>query len=288
VTTNVKFERERSVVVQQEGAVVTIQLLPFAEAFALDPPADVHWDLQAVLNQIRDDHSVRVVVITGRYDGEFLVTPKTSTYERPAALARLADPAAAHKLMSGIVRLHTTMTELEQPIIAKVNGDAVGFGQSIAFSSDLIYAWEDARFSDVHLGQGEVRGGIDSDSLGPPFGTVPGDGAGVTVPLFMSPVRAKEYLMLAQTLSGAELAAMHCINSAVAPDDLDELVDTVAAKLLSRSPYALGWTKRLVNRHVVDQLHRGLDLGIAYELLNFAHAEREITGEPSAPSPSDG
>lgn len=266
---------EGSVVVERAGPVVTLKLVPFAEAFALDPPQDVHWDLQVVLNRLREDPSVRVVVITGLRAGEFLVTPSTASYRRPGGLSRLAAPEAAYKLMTGVIRLHQTMAEMEQPLIAKVNGDAIGFGQSIVFSCDLIYTCASARFNDVHLAQGELALAADGTTVGPPFGTVPGDGAGVTVPLFMTPVKAKEYLMLAKTLSGAELAELNCVNAAVEAEQLDVVVDAVVEQLLSRSPIALGWTKRLVNRAVVDQLNRGLDAGMAYEILNFLHAERE-------------
>jgi enoyl-CoA hydratase len=262
-----------SLITEVRDQVATIKMLSVEEGARSTPPADIHWDLQAVLNELREDHSVRVIVITGAHDGEFLVPRPTSRYtsEWPDSIA---NPNHAWKLMVGIIRLHTTMAEIEKPILAKVNGDAIGFGQSVMFSSDLIVARQDAVVSDVHLSQGTVLSGQDRVPVGSPFGTVPGDGAGATVPLFMPPVKAKEYLMLSTELTAAELAAMNCINYAVPAEDLDAISDDLVKRLLSKSAFALAWTKRVANRHVIDQLNKALDAGVAYEMINLAQIQR--------------
>ena len=58
------------------------------------------------------------------------------------------------------------MAEIEKPIVARVNGDAIGFGQSLMFASDIIVAREDVRIADMHMGMGEV------EPFGPPYGIV--------------------------------------------------------------------------------------------------------------------
>jgi enoyl-CoA hydratase/carnithine racemase len=161
------------------------------------------------------------------------------------------------------------MTEIEKPIIAKVNGDAIGFGQSIVFGSDLIIAREDAYISDVHLGMGEVVRSESGDTVGLPFGVAPGDGAGALIPLFMAPTLAKEYMLLSTTYTAADLANMHIINRAVPLDKLDETVADYTARLLKRSAFALGWTKRILNRRVANQLNTTLDASSAYEQLSL-------------------
>jgi hypothetical protein len=52
------------------------------------------------------------------------------------------------------------------------------------------------------------------------------------------------------------------------------VVDDIVARLLKRSAYALAWTKRIANRHVVEQLNRTLDAGAAYEMVNFLQIEK--------------
>lgn len=259
----------RALTVAVANQTATIHLLPLREALLLDPPADAHLEMPDVLEQLRRDDGVRVIVITGAADGEFLVPPPPEYYTSARAEARLADPYGAWRVGQGVARCCQVMTEIEKPIIARVNGDAIGFGQSLVFLSDFIVAREDAVIADVHLGMGEVTT-HDGSRVGLPFGVVPGDGAGALVPLFMPPTRAKEYLMLSGTTTAAELAAMNIVNRAVPLAQLDAATDDLVRRLLARSAFALAWTKRVLNRHIVGQLNLALDASIAYEQLNLA------------------
>ena len=86
--------------------------------------------------------------------------------------------------------------------------------------------------------------------------------------------------MLRRTFSGRELADMHLINRAVPAGELDATVDDFVRRLLQRPAYALAWTKRVVNRHVVEQLNRTLDAGAAFEMVTFLQAERAGFADP--------
>jgi enoyl-CoA hydratase/carnithine racemase len=200
------------------------------------------------------------------------------SYKSEQSIDRLVTPQGQWTTFMGLIHTHQTMIDLEIPIVARVNGDAIGFGQSLMFACDLIVAREDARITDVHLAMGEIRSADGGASVGPRFGTAPGDGAGALVPLYMSPAVAKEYLMLSRVRTPAELAAAGIINRAVSPDDLDEVTNGMVRELLARPPYALGWTKRLVNQRVRDQLNRTLDASVAYEMCNFLH--NSVGGAP--------
>lgn len=167
-----------------------------------------------------------------------------------------------------MLRTHSAMAEIEKPIIGKINGHAIGFGSSLAFACDLIVAARDAVLVDMHLGMGEVEEG------GPEFGIVPGDGGASLVPLFMSPAIAKEYLMLAKRYTAQELADAKIINYAVDAAELDSVTNDLADRLLRRPSYALAWTKRVINRRIVDTLNMSLDAGAAYEMVNFLQLEK--------------
>jgi len=231
------------------------------------PPPDLHYELFEIINHLRTDSSVRVIVIQGEHDGKFYTPdpdddrPGTDTTEFFKRFSQMSD--RVWKAATGIVQLHEVMAEIDRPIVAKVNGDAIGFGASIVFSSDLIVAREDARICDVHLGMGEVH------PTPFPHGVVPGDGAGALVPMHMSPARAKEFLMLAREERCSDLAAAGVINYAVPLDELDKLTDSLVERLLRRNAHALAWTKRIANRHVAGHLQKTLDAGVAYELLNM-------------------
>ncbi len=263
-----------------QDQVATIRMVPLEKAFAMSPPADIHTELAGAIEALRSDNTVRVIVLTGAEDGIFLVTPPVDYYRTPAAAARLGDPYGMWNVGTGVIRCFQAMTEIEKPIIAKVNGDAIGFGQSLMLGCDLIVAREDARISDVHMGMGEVQD-ASGTAVGLPFGTVPGDGGGAIIPLFMTPTKAKEYMMLSETYTAAELAAMNIVNRAVPAADLDGVTSEFVGRLLKRSAFALAWTKRILNRNVAQQLNASIDASVAYESLNFAHIQRlGLLGDP--------
>jgi len=206
----------------RDGQVATVSMLR----------AHSHEEMADVFTRLRDDHDIRVVILTGS-DGEFHVPAPASNYILPNGKNKLTDPKAAWRVFSAIIRGHQALAEIEKPVIAKVNGPALGFGQSLAFACDLIVARDDAVFMDHHIGA-EIPGRARS------FSNVPGDGGAALIPLFMTPPKAKEYLMLA------------------------------------KGAYTLAWTKRLCNRHVVEQLNRVLDAGVGYEMVGFL--QREANG----------
>lgn len=254
------------------GAVATVTI--HAPKSLTGGTADLHWELGDIFSRLRGDNAVRVIILTGSH-GEFYVPREQEFYTSEKARNYLTRPDGAWQTFTGVLRTHQSMAEIEKPIIAKVNGHAIGFGSSLVFACDLIIAVRDAVLVDMHLGMGEVPEG------GPAFGIVPGDGGASLVPLFMSPAVAKEYLMLAKRYTAQELADARTINYAVDADQLDAVVDDIAQRLLKRPSYALAWTKRVINRRIVDTLNMSLDAGAAYEMVNFLQLEKTGWVDPS-------
>lgn len=248
-----------------DGPVATIEIIP---PMQVKGGADLHWELGGVLDRLRSDTSVRVIVLTGT-DDEFYVLPDKAVFENPASWAKRANPDGAWQTFMGIIRVHQLMAEIEKPIVAKMNGHATAFGCSLVLPSDLIVAAEDAELVDIHLGMGEIDG-----HPGPGFGLVAGDGGSSLAPLYMSPAKAKEFLMLSTPYSGRELADAGVINKAVAREELDDAVADMVDALLRRSAFALAWTKRTANRRIAEVLNMSLDAGAAYEMVNFLQLSR--------------
>lgn len=255
----------KSIVVELAGKVATIKV-----RHPKMPGGDIHWDLGEVFSELRGIDEIRVIVLTGTHDGVFSVGPTTSQYDRQQEPGTdRNDPHRHWHTFTGLVRCHEAMAQIEKPIVAKLNGDAFAFGASILFGCDLIYGRPDARVADIHLALGEV------EPYGSRYGIVPGDGGAVNLPLFMAPTLVKEYLMLGRVFTAQELADMHVINGVVPAGELDAHVGHVVERLLQRPAYALAWTKRVVNRHVVDQINRTVDAGAGYEMVSFLQAERQ-------------
>ena len=218
-----------------------------------------HSELGEVLNELRFDNGVRVVVI-GSDDKDFYCPPPG----RPRMANR--DPHEDWDLTQGMHRADQQVIEMEKPVIARVHGNAAGFGASFIFACDFIVIAEDAVLGDSHLGMGEGE----HFPLGrPDSGTAPGDGGNVFVPFYLPPPVAREYLWLAKQFTGADLARMGCINRCVPAAKLDEAVGELADRLLRRPAYALALSKRAFNRFLAERFNLCYDLAWSYEALNF-------------------
>jgi enoyl-CoA hydratase len=225
---------------------------------------DIHTAIARAMHEARFDSS-RVVVLTGREDGGFYSVPSADHYSLPSHRDRV-NPL---KRPAGFTGAHPDVIEtlafMEKPIVARVNGDVIGFGQSVLWGCDIIVAREDAVISDVHTGQGQV---IDSRgvNIGFPQAISPGDGAMAFFPLFLPPTKLKEYMLLSKTYTTKDLERMNVVNYAVPAAELDAKVDEIVTQLLARPSYVLGHVKRLCNKHLITQLNAARDLSAAYEV----------------------
>jgi enoyl-CoA hydratase/carnithine racemase len=267
-----------SLEIDVEEAVATIEIKSFEDWDG----GELHWDLADALGELRSNLDVRVVVLTSWYDDFFYRASPPENFPGADAgdfsekdFERVVDPYGSYKTFNGIIRTHQTLVEMEKPVIAKVNGDAKGFGTSVIFGCDFIVTTEDAELVDVHMDMGETED--DGRRYGMEWGVPPGDGGAALLPLYMSPTLAKEVLLLGKSLTGADLYDRGMINDAVPADELDETVAEYVDRLLDRSSFALAWSKRVANRQMADQLNRVLDAAAAYE--NLALTQRAIVDE---------
>lgn len=265
----------RALSIDRKGAVATVRIKPLRVSFNLKPYAEIHEEMGHALSMLRIDDDVRVVVLTGEEDGEFMVPPPSREYSREGQQSRLGDPRAEWGRFTGVIRAHQAVAEMEKPVIAKVNGDAMGFGQSLMFNSDLIIARDDAKVCDMHMSLGEATTSSGGDKVGPGYSNVPGDGAMSFAPFFMSPVKAKEYMLLGTAIGTAELARLGMINCAVPLAQLDAKVDEYVEQLLRRAADVIAFTKRTLNRRIAQHMNMTLDTALAYQLFNF----RQHTGQ---------
>ncbi|WP_454689139.1 enoyl-CoA hydratase/isomerase family protein [Achromobacter aloeverae] len=259
----------RALSIERKEGVATVRIRPLRISFSLEPYAEVHEEMGHALSMLRVDDAVRVVVLTGEEDGEFMVPPPSKSYNKEGQHSRLGDPRAEWGRFTGVIRAHQAIAEMEKPVISKVNGDAMGFGQSLMFNSDFIIARDDAVVCDMHMSLGEATTSQTGEKVGPGYSNVPGDGAMSFVPFFMSPVKAKEYMLLGRPIGTAELARLGMINSAVPLAQLDTEVDEYVQQLLRRAADVLAFTKRTLNRRIAQHMNMTLDMALAYQLFNF-------------------
>jgi len=221
-------------------------------------------NLPDLLQALRDDHSVRVVVLTGAGD-KFLSTLGTDGPPRPPG-----PPENPYALIKKTGQLLEVLVAMEKPVIAMVNGDALAIGSSIAMLCDFVIANEDAHISDAHIALHHFVPHFPRES-----GFVPGDGGAIAWPSRMSLMKAKEYLMLGRPVKASELAAIGAINAAVPLEELEGTVDLLVSELVSRPAWALAWTKMLLNRQLRENLLSSFDLGFALQSLTMQAGQRD-------------
>lgn len=257
-----------ALVVERDGPAVTIKFrehsVDTAKAHGL---INNHWELGEVISRLRGENDIRVIVLTGVEDGVFKRPALSTSYSDKEKEALRNDPQRMWRSFTGIARALEGILTIEKPVVAKVNGDAIGFGQSLLFACDLIVARQDAAIIDHHMSDGV-------DGRGSPYGLVPGDGGIGLVPAYFAPARAKEYLMLSRPYTAQELCNLGVINYAVPADELDAVADRMVSQLVSRSAYALAWTKRVANKGLVEQFNLRHDASAAFEMVNSYQAER--------------
>jgi enoyl-CoA hydratase len=199
--------------------------------------------------RIADDDDVDVVVLTGRGKA-FCVGADFGTMDQNLEQGY---PDGHPGLMGDSATMARNILAVRQPMIAAVNGDAIGLGATLALFCDITYMAEGARIGDPH-----VRAGI-----------VAGDGGPVLWPLLIGVNRAKEYLMTGDLLSAAEADDLGLINHVVSADDLEETVMRMARKLAAGPQIAVRFNKRLVNKDLEERVSRLYDLSLALEAITF-------------------
>lgn len=207
----------------------------------------MHWSLSRIWDDIDADNRVNVVIFTGAGDRAF------SAGGDPHHMQKMIDePDLWRKTVREAKRIIFNILECEKPIIARVNGHAVGFGATLALASDLIVAVETAKFGDPHVNTGLVCG----------------DGGALLWPQQIGNARAKEFLFTGDLITAREAAEIGLINYAVPRDELDAKVNELAQKIARGAGRSIRLTKNVMNIPIRQAAHMMMDLGMANETLS--------------------
>ena len=224
---------------------------PTSELNAVDEA--LHHDLTALFAGLRRETSARAVILTGRgrafsAGGDFAWFPK------------LQDPASLEALRRDAKQMIWDLLDVELPIVAAVNGHAMGLGASLALLCDVVFMADTATIGDPH-----VRVGL-----------VAGDGGVAIWPLAVGPARAKQYLLTGDPLPAVEAERIGLVNAVVPGDTLAAEALAFARRLAAGAPLAVRYTKLAVNKLLKDALNVAFDTSTALELVTFRsedHAE---------------
>jgi enoyl-CoA hydratase/carnithine racemase len=193
-----------------------------------------------ILQHARVDDDVRVLVLTGAGDA-FCSGVDLGEYqggERPTPLQR------KQGLTERIHRVPLALEDLDKPVIAAVNGVAVGAGMDMALMCDMRVMARSARMS-----EGYIRVGL-----------VPGDGGCYYLPRLVGTAKAMELLLTGDFVDGETAASLGIANHVVADAELPSFVAALARRIAAAPPIAVRMIKRAVYQSARSDLRTALDL----------------------------
>jgi len=235
------YDQYEGLLVEKKDKVMTITLNAPESLNAFT--GGMHNSMSRIWDDVNDDPEVHVVVLTGA-GRAFSAGGNVINMQK-----KIDDTAAWDAGMPEAKRIVFRILECDKPIIARVNGHAVGLGATVALLCDIIIAADHAKIGDPHVNAGLVAG----------------DGGALIWPQLVGFARAKEYLLTGDLMSAAEAERIGLINHAVPADQLDEKVYSLARRLASGPMKSIRWTKQTINVPLRQLAHSMMDLSLSLE-----------------------
>ena len=213
---------------KNEGvATITLNRPEALNAFS----KEVVEEILHALEDVKTDEAVRVVVLTGAGEKAFSAGADIKTMVGMTALKARELSFMGEKLCVGL-------ENLEKPVIAAINGYALGGGLEVAMSCDLRIASENAK-----MGQTEIN-----------IGLIPGWGGTQRLTRLVGMTKAKELVFTGRIIDAKTAEQIGIVNMVVPADKFRETVSQFAKDLASKAPVALKVAKALINK--------GSDIGL--------------------------
>jgi enoyl-CoA hydratase len=232
--------------------VLTVTLNRPDRRNAISP--EMHEEFAPLFSRIATDRSVAAVVLTGAGDKAFCVGADFGGMQQNLDVGYEDGQPG---LMIGSAQIVQAQLHIPQPMIAAINGDALGLGATMALFCDMVFMADDARIGDPH-----VKAGI-----------VAGDGGAILWPLLLGLHRGKEYLMTGDLMTAAEAYDFGLVNHVVPRSEVLPQASALAHRLAAGARIAIQFNKRLANAYLVDRVNRVLDASLAMEAITFETAD---------------
>ncbi len=215
----------------------------------------LHGAIAGVWSTLAGRPGIRAVVITGAGSAFSAGGDLNLLHEM------IGDRPLRTKIMREAAGLLRSMTAFPLPVVAAVNGAAVGLGCSLASLSDLVVMEESAYFADPHVS----------------IGLVAGDGGALTWPLNMGLQRAKEWLLLGGRMTAAQALEYGLANRVVPDGESVTEARALALRLAKLPPQALRETRRVLNQPLLARAEQALDDLLDQETASFDEPDFQNT-----------
>jgi enoyl-CoA hydratase len=237
-----KYDLPDELLVETDGPLRTVVINRAAELNCVNE--SLHWALANVWRQLASDKAAQAVILTGA--GRAFCAGGDLGW----ITTFLDDPVARDESIREGAQIIEEMLRFPLPIIAAVNGPAVGLGCSIALLCDIVLISEAAYLADPHVA----------------VGLVAGDGGAALWPLLTGIMRSREYLYTGDRIPAETAVELGLASRTVAADELLAEAHRLAERLAAQSPAALQGTKRIVNMHLSQVLGGAMQAGFAAEV----------------------
>ncbi|HKV53521.1 MAG TPA: enoyl-CoA hydratase-related protein [Candidatus Binataceae bacterium] len=211
----------------------------------------LHHEFEQIWVDLAEDRDVNAILLTGA--GEAFSIGGDVTGRGRGAAGKVKGRGGRRIFMSDGRRVVENLLDVEQPIVAAINGDALGFAANVALLCDITVVSETAKLADTHVSVGAVAG----------------DGGAVIWPLLIGPNRAKEFLMLGDSMTGADAARIGLVNYALPAAQVLPKARELAQRLADGPTWAIRWSKLAVNKWLKQQANLIMDAGLAYEAVTL-------------------
>lgn len=208
-------------------------------------------EILSAFEELRNDQEVRVVVITGAGDKAFIAGADINEFAGRTALQQ------REIMRSG--RAFDVMESFPKPVIAMINGFALGGGCELAMACDIRIASTRAK-----LGQPEIKLGI-----------IPGGGGTQRLPRLVGEGKAMELILTGDMIGAEDALRLGLVNHVVAPEDLEAKTMELANRIAGMSPVALMAAKQAVKNAARLDLRAGLEAEIDLFSLTFSSEDKE-------------
>ena len=227
---------------EQKDHVVTLTLNRHdtRNAISSDEMVDA---IVGACERINGDSSVRVAIITGA-GSAFSSGGNVKDMHEKAGMFGGTPPDLRDGYRNGIQRIPMAVSELEVPIIAAVNGAAIGAGCDLTMMCDIRIASEKAIFAESFV----------------KVGLIPGDGGAWFLPRVVGLSRANEMAFTGDQVNAQMALEWGLVSQVVAPDDLMTAANEMAARIAVNPPSALRMTKKLIKESQHAQLESVLEM----------------------------
>ena len=245
----VKYDLPEELSVQTDGQVRTLVINRAAQRNCVNE--NLHRALANVWRQLAADKQAKAVIVTGA--GRAFCAGGDLGW----ITTFLDDPVARDESVREGAQIIEEMLRFPLPVIAAVNGPAVGLGCSLALLCDIVLISETAYLADPHVA----------------VGLVAGDGGAALWPLLTPILRSREYLFTGDRIPAATAVELGLASRTVPPDDLMAEALRLAQRLTDQPAEALRGTKRVVNMHLSQVLSGAMQAGFAAEVVTMRSDE---------------